>query len=239
MKRIPDRLALCLSVSALLFAAGAYISNRYDVGLALAALGVAACLTMVKLHPTRGDSVSYTDYVRGMLLEGKACSNTYLEAIYPPKERKNESEYVSPDGTLVLNAFGYGKTGEEWAANIYRTHKDGAKSMVVFTAEIDRKALAILGLVSDRVKPIHPRELYRKLYKQHVPMRTVPKRKFAWREIPYSLSYRQAGLFAMAAAGSTMLSIWMPIKIYYYVMAAVNALLALATLIIKRRVQIQ
>jgi len=143
--------------------------------------------------------------------------------------------YYDAKGRYVVNALGYGKAGEEWAAKIYRTIRPSKVPVVVAAIDVDRKALATLGLVATDVKILRPKELLRRLKQAGVePTYERKKERLSLKTLLGSLSYRHAYLFALSAAGCALFSLFLPIKIYYYVFASVNALLALAVLLTKK-----
>ena len=147
--------------------------------------------------------------------------------------------YWDKDGRLVVNALGYGKAGEEWAAKIYRALKPTRVPIVVATTDIDRRALATLGLVATQIKILRPKEMLRRLEKMGVDPTTdqPPRRRLPLKAWVGTLTMRHTALFAMSAASSLVMSLWSPIKVYFYVFAAVNALLAIGTTILKKCVK--
>ena len=149
-----------------------------------------------------------------------------------------QDAYYDREGRYVVNALGYTKAGEEWAAKIYRTLKPNRVYMVVATTDIDRKALATLSLVAKGVKILRPKEMLRRLRQVGVyPTNDRPKERLSAKAYLMGLSYRHAYLFALSAAGCALFSIFLPIKIYYYIFAAINALLAIAVVAVKKLVK--
>lgn len=235
MAKVSDKIAICISAAVLLYIAGAYITNSYLLGGVFALLGAGATIAWDKLRPRHTKGVSYTDFVNDMLLEGKAKSNEYLRRLYPVGEEDGEDAYYDQKGNYIVNAIGYSKVGEEWAAKIYRKLKGKRPQMVVATMDIDRKALSILSRVATDVKILRPKEMLRRLGKVGVQPEGKPaKTRLGWKVWLSALSYRHALLFAMTAGGCLVMSIWLPVKIYYYVFASINAALCLAVLVIKK-----
>lgn len=238
MAKVTDKIALYLSVGVLGYILGAYITDSYLWGLALALPLTLMIPLTAKYLPRRQGRMAYGEWVRMLLLEGKEMSDGYLHLLYPVREQMGEHAYLSTDGRYVVNALGFGKVGEEWAAGIYRRRKGSAEPMVVATMDIDRKALQILAMTTAEVKILRPKEMLRRLQKQHVVIQwSPPRRHIEWRTWLGTLSLRHAGLLAISAAGCILMSIWLPFKVYYYIFAAINAALAVGVLILKKFVK--
>ena len=268
MARINDRIAVFLSVAALLYMLGAYVTDSFLWGLVFALLGIAAGLALVRLLPYRQKRIPLTQFTDLLLLEGKTLSTAYLQRIFPPAERADATSlpsvpdrkahdettaaqgdssptappipdaYYDADGKLIVNALGYGKVGEEWAAKLYRALKPRRVTMVVAAVDVDRKALSILSGSAEKLIIIHPKEILRRLFRLGVTFAPLPaKNRPNFKTWLGSLSLRHSALFALSAVFSLGLAVWSPVKAYYYVFAAVNALLSIAVVIIKKVVK--
>lgn len=238
MARVSDKIALYLSVAALAYIAGAYITNDYRWGILPAVAAVGCILAAGKLRGQRKGSITYAAWVDMLLLEGKAKSNEYLHILYPMAREVKENEYVSTDGKYVVNSISFAKPSEEWAADLYRRWHGNPTSLVVAATDIDRKALGILSAIGVNVKILRPKEMLRRLKKQGVSIDyNHPKRHMDWRTLLGTLSMRHAVYFALTAAGCLALSVWVPFKAYYYAFAGVNAVLCLVVLLIKKFVK--
>lgn len=265
MAKFNDKIAVLLSVATISFVGGAYITDSYAWGIAFALLSMLATVLATKILPKRQKGVSLGQFTAMLLLEGKALSTAYLYRLYPPIDPEHaatdESErtandrqrlsdicdvtpteprdaYYDREGRYVVNALGYGKAGEEWAAKIYRTLKPAKVRMVVAVVDVDRKALAILGAVAEDIKVLHPKELLRRLHKVGVrPTCDRARTRLSAKVLLSSLSYRHAYLFALSAAGCALFSLFLPIKTYYYAFAIANALLAIGVVAVKKLVK--
>ena len=238
MTKWTDTIAIYLSVGVLLYLCGAYLADSYRLGLAFALPGMASVFLLRKIKPQKKHGIGTVEFASMLQLEGKQVSGAYLRLLYPPTRETGEDEYLDDRGTLILNAIGYAKVGEEWAAKTYRRHKGERLRLVVAAIDVDRKALSILAKIGSEIKVLRPKEMLRKLRKQGVAIDVeTQKTKIGWRLWLSTLGYRQAGLFALVALSTALTSIWVPFKTYYYVIAALNALMSLAVLVIKRTVK--
>ena len=227
---------MTLGLGVLFFLAGTYIADNYAIGAAMALAGLTITLAFRRAIPRKQGVPPYAVWVRQLLLEGKESAYTYLFALLPPDDAPCNDMYYTNENTLVVNALGYGKMSEEACAKLYRkVNTNKPKRLVVVLNDIDRNAAAILGLCCDQLVVWKPNTLYRRLKKQNaLPPITVQPRKAKhwWRY----MRPKHAWVFVLNAVWLTLMSLWLPYKTYYYIFAAVNALLAVAIVLYNRYV---
>lgn len=230
-----DWFFLIVACGLICFVAGAYISNDYALGALFALAGALLLLALLKTIPAKSKVPSYSLFLRHLLLEGKAQSNRYLYLLFAPEDMPEGDCYKAQGDRLVVNAISYGKYGEEGAAKLYReTKRTPPAHLLVAAYEIDRKAAEILGLICDDVKIWKPNKLYRHLKKAGL-LEDIPKKKRAAKRVWVNVFRpKHAWLFLLNAVCILAMSFWLPFKAYYYVFAAVNALLAMGVVLYNR-----
>ena len=225
---------LTLGLGILFFLAGTYIADNYAIGAAMALAGLLVLVALRRAIPTKTGVPPYAVWVRHLLLEGREEANRYLYTLLAPQRMVDREMYYATDNTLVVNALGYGKMGEEAAAKLYRRlHSDKPARLVVAVGDIDRNAAAILGLVADQLVVWKPNTLYRRLKKANA-LPALSVRRLRPRQWWRYLRPRHAWVFVLNAVWLVLMSLWLPYKTYYYIFAALNALLAVGIVLYNR-----
>ncbi len=244
MTTVLDKCLLGISLVIALFIAGAYITDSYILGLIIAALGCTAIVLLTKIIPSRKSEISKTQLSAVLQLEGKEYSTSLLQRLYPsadtqPADLSAQDAYWTTDNKLIVNGIGYAKVGEETIAKLYRKLKTAPTptGICIVCVDIDRKTQMLFSHFPCEVKTMRMPQLYKQLRKQKAlpPKPTIKRNRVAWRSIAADFAdASHAKYFAVTAAGALLLSLWMPLKTYYYIAAAVNAAIAMGILFAAR-----
>lgn len=240
MTTVLDKCLLSLSLVIVLFIVGAYITDSYLLGAVIALLGCAAILLLTKAIPDKKSQINKTQFQALLQLEGKEYSTPLLQRVFPPAvtsltEPVVTDAYRTTDNRLIVNGIAYAKVGEEAIAKLYRQCKGtpAPAQIILVCVDIDRKAQMLFSHFDCEVKTVRMPQLYKRLRKQQaLPPKPVYKRtRVAWRSLAADFADpSRAKYFALTAAGALLFSVWMPLKIYYYIAAAVNAAIAIGIL---------
>lgn len=231
-----DVILLSIMISVLLSCIFAYLSNSWTVGIiAIIVFFVLSCGALL-LIKKRDKGLKKDDFLNNLLLMGKDESDKYLRKLYPDLIQ-SEARFLSQD-RLISNCVKYSALGEEDVASNYRyAKKVNAKEIIIFTHNADKRALNLAYRLDIPTKIINFKNFYKMLKKDNLlpPTNNVLLKRRSLKSVITGLAYIPIKYFAFSCISTAIMSLFVPLKLYYLIFSAINALIGIGAFAIQQK----
>ncbi|MBQ7653287.1 MAG: hypothetical protein IJS93_02850 [Clostridia bacterium] len=215
------------------FSIATYTFKRVWLSLTIAiAFSVAYCC-IVLLARKRARFEKKEDFERNLLLSGKPRSNELIKSLYE-NAQEITPELLLLDDTLVLNAVKYGGIGEEDIASLYRKSLETkANKAIVYMRKIDKNALTLARSLPLKIDFFDLKKLYGKLKENNLLnyVEDAPKARPKLKDVLSGIKGVPPKYFLFTAIACALSSVFLPMKIYYLIVAAINAAFGIVVII--------
>lgn len=227
---------IILSIAVCLVSGGmlAYITESFVVGILSAIIFMIISFLIFSMRK-KSNRISKEAFIQDLLLEGKNKSNEYIRKLFP---NITDGELMIQNSTLIMNKIRYSSIGEEDIADCYRQAiTNNCNKVILFSNNADKKALNLSYKLPITITVYNYRKLYSLLKeKDLLPDKpSINLKKRGIKAIILDLRYIPVKYFAISSISTALLSLIVPLRIYYLVFATINAIIGITISIINKK----
>ena len=211
------------------FPIGVYALKRVWLSFTLASAFTVIYACLILLTRKRKKYKSKEDFERELLLKGKDGTNEILKTLYD-KASEIEPQYFLDREKLVVNGIKYGGIGEEDVAQIYRKSQAlDVKNAVVYMRRIDKNALALARSLPLKFDFFDLKKLYGEMKEKNLLTfaETTPRVRPKIKDVLQGVKNVPPKYFLFTAVTCALTSVFLPMKLYYLIVAGVNAIIGI------------
>ena len=210
-----------------------YLTAQFILGVVAGSVMTIAYVSALLLLKKKTHYEKKEDFIRNILLKGKTESDRLIRALYP--EACVGEQALIKGEEMIINAVKYGGAGEEDVASAYRKAEEKhIGKVIVYCRKADKSALYLANSLPLSIEFRDLKKLFTELKgKGLLPYsEPIPKKRRKLKEIFAEIKKTPPKYFLFTAIVCATSSLLFPLKIYYLVIAAVNAALGLTIILL-------